>query len=171
MMNDILARKLSGATGLLGFEHFQNAYVTNDLARAVEIFRESYGITAFTIFDTALPAPATMRVALVWNGGVMIELIEATGPGTEMYTERLPDSFAIKHHHFGYLIESEAQWASLERFILAEGKTIALRYEGEMFRVVYVDAPELGHYLEFIMPTLAGRDFFNDVESSASVAA
>ncbi len=61
----------------------------------------------------------------------MYELIEASGPGTEFYTKRLPE-----------------------------------KNFGGFMRCCYVEAPELGHYLEYILPEAAGIEFFESVPNN-----
>ena len=109
--------------GSLGCEQFQTAYVVRDLDEAIETFGKHYGVKDFT----RLPMPpmeggASMRIGLAWSGGQQIELIEAKGPGLELYTDWMEDGRAIKHHHFGYFIHNDEEWAELEKKLAAEGR-------------------------------------------------
>jgi extradiol dioxygenase family protein len=150
--------------GSLGFELFQHAYIVRDLDTAIATFREHYGIEKFTpVPMPQMEGPTSMRIALAWSGGHMIELIEARGPGLEIYTEWSIHGQDIRLHHFGYLIENDAQWAALGEKLEAEGKPQVFYGSPSICKFIYVFAKELGHYLEFIYPTAEGKAFFESV--------
>ncbi len=109
--------------GSLGFELFQTAYVVRDLDAAMKTFKDNFGLGEFTM----LPMPpmaegASMRIALAWTAGHQIELIEAKGPGLELYTDWMLEGRNIRQHHFGYLIRDDAEWAALEKKLKDEGR-------------------------------------------------
>jgi extradiol dioxygenase family protein len=150
--------------GSLGFELFQHAYIVRDLDAAIATFRTHYGIEQFTV----LPMPpmegsTSMRIALAWSGGQMIELIEAHGPGLELYTGWHVTGQDIRLHHFGYLIENDAQWAALEQKLEAEAKPQVFFGAPSICKFIYVFAKELGHYLEYVYPTAEGKALFESV--------
>ena len=143
------------AKGLLHNDHFQVAYVTNDLARAVEVFKSRFGVSAFRANDNTLPNGASVGVRSVWIGGMMYEICCGVGPGMELYTDWAPPGgdFVLRFHHFGYLVTDEAAWAALEAEIERGGWTVRTRSDTPgFFRGCYVEAPELGHFLEFVLP-------------------
>jgi hypothetical protein len=169
-MNEFLrspAAILSPGDGLLRNDHFQMAYVTNDIERACAIFSKRYGIREFRRLEGELPQGGHIRIELAWAGGMMFELIQTQGLGTDFYNGRLPaEGFAIRHHHLGYFVHSQSAWDDLEREISQGGWTVAWQTNAEGFmRVCYVDAWELGHYLEYIFPEPAGIAFFESVPS------
>lgn len=151
--------------GLLRNDHFQVAYATNDIDRACEIFSTQLGIEKFRRLEGPLRTGGHIRVELAWVGNTMYELLTATGPGSDLYVSRLPTAtFAIKHHHLGYLIHDEAQWDALEVEAARMGRTLLLKNNSPGFlQCCFVDVPELGHYLEFIFPEAAGIAFFENV--------
>ena len=151
--------------GLLHYEHFQVAYATNDIERACDAFSNQFGIKEFRRLEGPLAAGGHIRVELAWVGGTMYELITASGAGSDIYAGRLPsDSFAIKHHHLGFLIHDEAQWEALESDVARIGRTLLSKSNNTGFlQSCFVDVPELGHYFEFIFPEPAGIDFFENV--------
>ena len=154
------------AQGLLRAEHFQVAYATSDPDRAWARFAERYGIRHFATLEGQLPAGGQMRVDLAWVGTVMYELMHASGPGSAIYMDRLPagPDFAIRHHHLGYLIDGEAAWQGLMEQVSASGHRLAHLSENTGFMTsCFVDAPELGHYLEYIRPEPAGAEFLANV--------
>jgi hypothetical protein len=165
-MTDLVARppvQPSGGDGFLTKMHFQVAYVTSDLARAKALFAERYGLKGYAEMGGDDPATGdSLNVALAWAGGTMYELIEAHGPAWGFYHSRLPaEGFAVRHHHLGYLLQSEAEWDALEAEIARQGRAVAFRAVMDGFmRAIYIDAPELGHYLEYIYPEADGVAFF-----------
>ena len=153
------------AEGLLRAEQFQVAYATNDIDRARTLFAERYGIAAFRRLEGALPAGGRIRVELAWVGSIMYELLTAEGPGAEIFTGRLPrDDFAIRHHHLGFLIHDAQEWDALHAGIGRTGLTLLSQSSTPGFmQSCFVDAPELGHYLEYLFPEPAGLAFFESV--------
>lgn len=157
----------SPGKGLLRAEHFQVAYVTNDIERACEIFRNRYGISAFVGRDAKMPTGDQMHIELAWVGGIMIEVIQAIGPGMEFYNKFLSPAFEIKHHHFGYLVHDIASWTELQDEIQRGGWPIAFEGKAEGFmQFCYIEAQELGHYLEYFLLGPDGVAFFESVPVS-----
>lgn len=156
---------LEPAGGLLRTEHFQVAYATNDIERACELFRQRFGIREFRRLEGAMPSGGHIHVELAWVGNTMYELLSAEGPGAELYMGRVPiEGFAIRHHHLGFLIHDEAQWQALLATVERDGWTLLSKSHTPGFmRSCFVDAPELGHYLEYLFPEPAGLEFFENV--------
>jgi hypothetical protein len=160
---------LSPGRGLFRNEICQVAYVTNDLARARAIFSQRYGIGDYLTFGGDTPHGGHLELALAWAGGTMYELVHAMGPGTEFYTDRLPadGAFAIRHHHLGYFVETRAGWDALMAEIEQGGLPVAFRNDMPGFlNACYVEAPELGHYLEYMFCEPEGVKLFESVPSS-----
>ncbi len=153
------------ADGLLRAEQFQIAYATNDIERARTIFQERYGIKRFQRLEGPLHAGGHIHVELAWVGNTMYELLTASGPGSELYTVRLPaDDFAIRHHHLGFLISSEDQWEALLANVERNRWSLLSKSNNPGFmQSCFVDVPELGHYLEYLYPEPAGLAFFENV--------
>ena len=155
----------SGAIGLLRAAHFQIAYATNDIDRACALFAEKFGISNFTRLEGPLAAGGHIRVELAWVGPVMYELITAEGAGSDIYVGRLPQvGFAVRHHHLGYLVSDSAEWDAL----LAEAQRVGadvpwISHNAGFMKSCFIDAPLLGHYLEYICPEAAGTAFFASV--------
>lgn len=152
--------------GLLCAEHFQIAWATSDINRAQQIFGERYGIRRWTRLEGQLPAGGDIRVELAWVGTVMYELMSASGPGSAIYMDRLPanGSFHLKQHHFGYMLGDDAAWDALMSETEAKGHAMPhVSHNAGFMKSCFVDAPELGLYLEYICPEPAGRAFFENV--------
>lgn len=152
------------SSGPLAFEQFQLGYTTNDMVQACAVFAQRYGISKFCALEGEMPEGGRVRLQFAWCGGVMYELIEAEAPNA-FYRDRLPaDRFAIRHHHIGYLVRSADEWENLENQISQGNWDVAVRYsEPGFMQAVYIDAPELGHFLEYIFPEAAGMEFFGNV--------
>lgn len=143
--------------GLLSNEHFQMGYVTNDMARAEDLFRQRFGVKEFRPTEGEMEGGGHISVRSVWVGTVMYEIICATGPGSELYTDHVPaGDFATRLHHFGFLVRDEPGWNALEETIARDGWTVRHRSDHPGYvRALYVEAPELGHYLEYVLPAPA----------------
>jgi hypothetical protein len=166
-MTDFVTRPASAfdpGKGLLRAEPFQIAYATNDIDRACDTFSSRYGIAEFRRLEGPRPSGGYIRVELAWVGPVMYELLTASGPGSEFFMAGLPDDFAIRHHHLGFLVRDEAGWTALEGEAERAGRPLqSVSHNAGFMRSGFVHAPELGHYLEYILPEAAGIDFFNGV--------
>ncbi|MGJ0239641.1 VOC family protein [uncultured Agrobacterium sp.] len=154
------------AAGSQGFETFQHAYVVRDLDAGIETFKK-YGVKNFT----RLPLPpmeggAVMKIALAWTAGQMIELIEARGPGMELHGTWLREGEDIRFHHFGYFIEDDDQWNALHALLEQEGRQVVMGGDTGVVRFAYVEAPELGHYLEYVYPSAEGKALFESVSAN-----
>ena len=151
--------------GLLAREHAHSAWVTNDMDRALAIFTDRYGIAAFRQIAGDMPGGGHIRVAFAWAGGQVLEVICASGLGTEFYNELLPDDeFAIRFHHLGFIVHDEAGWRDLKADLREGEWPIAHQsLTGTFIDAYYVKAPELGHYLEYVRPLQAGIDFYASV--------
>jgi len=152
------------ARGLLNNEHFQIGYVTNDIDRAVDVFRERFGVREFRANDNELPGGTKVGIRSVWIGNMMYEICYGSGPGMEIYTEWAPPDgeFVLRFHHFGYLVGDDASWEALERTIGEGGWKV--RNPSDIpgfFRGCYVQVPELGHFLEFVQLRQGLRERMN----------
>ena len=143
------------AKSLLHNDHFQIGYITNDIERAAGVFRERFGVAQFSANDDTMANGATIRVRSVWIGAMMFELFSGSGPDMAFYTDAAPPGgdFVLRFHHFGYLVPDDAGWEALERQLAAGGWAVHRRSDiPDFLRVCMVEAPELGHFLEFIQP-------------------
>ena len=140
--------------------HSQNAYVTNDLDRALSIWRDDYGVPEFYVFENDTPGLVSspeyrMKIALANVGGLEIELIEPLPGLAPMHAEVLPQdgSFAMCFHHAalrvdGELGDFEEYMASLDS---AAHPVVWSGGLGDLMRYTYTDErATLGHYLEHV---------------------
>ena len=155
--------KAAQPTGLLGYDKFQTAYVTNDLKRAVETLRAAYSIENWTVVDAGV-----MRVALAWINGQQIEIVQTTGDAQPLYDDWINKTgeFVIRHHHFGYFIYDDAEWALLREQLARDGRPLLMDVDTGALKAIYVYAPELGHFLEYIFPNEQGKAFFESIAAN-----
>lgn len=145
---------------------FQIAYATNDVERAAAVFKNRFGTGAFSVFDF----DGVMKLRLAFAGQVMIELIQPINDPTGLYTGWIAGSeaFALRHHHFGVLVNSKDELAAIRAAHVDSGTAVAA--EGSMpgsLDFLYVDTTvQLGHYLEYVHLDAAGRAMFASVEGS-----
>jgi|KBSSwiStaDraftv2_1062776.scaffolds.fasta_scaffold194719_2 catechol 2,3-dioxygenase-like lactoylglutathione lyase family enzyme len=145
---------------------FQLGYVTPDLDRAIEQYRERFGISEFLTFDTRAmqpDAPYHVRIGLAWTGSTMVELIEPVGEHP-LYDCAMPEQgFDIRLHHLGYLVPDEATFAAAERDLGDAKIPIVSRADvPDYFQVVYADArASTGHHLEVVLAKPGGQAMFD----------
>jgi hypothetical protein len=156
------AQKFAPGSGLFRNDHFQIAYNTNDMDKAVALFAERYGVKEFRQLAGPTPAGGKIRMEIGWAGGVMYELIWGEGPGTEVFQVGLPkNGFAIRPHHFGYHVPTQEGWDAVLTELERTGQKIVHQTHVPGFlRAIIVDQPELGHFLEYIFPEVGGIQFF-----------
>jgi len=154
--------RFAPGAGLFRHDHFQIAYNTNDMDKAVALFSERYGIKEFRQLAGPTPAGGKVRMEIGWAGGVMYELIWGEGPGTEVFQLRLPKGeFAIRPHHLGYYVPTEDAWNEVIAEVERTGRKIVHKTHVPGFlQAIIVDQPELGHFLEYIFPEAGGLQFF-----------
>lgn len=162
------AQKFGPGAGLFRHDHFQIAYNTNDMDKAVALFAERYGIKEFRQLAGPTPAGGKIRMEIGWAGGVMYELIWGEGPGTEVFQVNLPESgFAIRTHHLGYYVPNQDAWTEVLAEVERAGRKIVHETHVPGFlRAIIVEQPELGHFLEYILPEAGGIQFFETAPSN-----
>jgi len=151
---------------------FQLGYVTPDLDRAMELYRERYGVEEFLIIDSRAMHPGSpnyLKIGLAWTGDTMIELIEPIGDHP-LYACALPQrGFGIQLHHLGYLLPDEATFDAALKDLEAAEIPIVVRSGGtEFFEVAYADArATTGHHLEVVLPRPQGQAMFDSIPRAA----
>jgi hypothetical protein len=156
------------------FGFFQVAYVTTDLERATRELGALYGVERYQInrgveIQTAAGL-ARADFGLAFVGEQQLEIIQPAGGADGAYREVLPrDTYATRLHHFGRLITDVAEWEAVRASVLASGCATPVGgtfcHEGAaLMHYLYADTrQQLGHYLEFMCRTEAGRDIFAQV--------
>ncbi len=139
-------------------DHYQNAYVTADIDRAVAMLVEQFGPVseprridgAAQMFrGTNGEGVGNMRIALVQVGKLQYELIQPVSGNVAIYADALvPDRVMTFHHVAMRTDDLEKMRAEVTRLgypIVAEGEA-----RGDI-RFFYADARKsFGHYLEYV---------------------
>lgn len=135
---------------------FQLGYVTTDLDQAAAHYARELGAQDFDISERDLRPSSprgqlalSVRFALGFVGDTMVELIEPLSGNIEFYSDLLPErGFGIALHHFGYLLDSSADWAEFRSGV--DDAEVVFELHGDP-SVIYLDTrPALGHYLEYL---------------------
>jgi hypothetical protein len=168
-MNEMRRTLLQGPFGF-----FQVAYVTTDLERATRELGALYGAERFQInrgveIQTKTGA-AQADFGLAFVGEQQLEIIQPAGGADGAYRDVLPrDTYGTCLHHFGQLITDAVQWETVRASVLGSGCATPVAgtfsYDGvPLMHYLYADTRQyLGHYLEFMYRTEAGRDIFAQV--------
>jgi len=143
--------------------HMQNAYVTHNLDKAMEIVADRFGVEHFDRFDPDMVVntpighqPMVNRVASFWAGGLNVEIIEPVSGYVDHYLAMLPDdrSDAVpRFHHISLRRDDEAamraEIARLGLPLAFEGP-VSIKEAIPSLVFVYLDGRQsLGHYVEF----------------------
>jgi len=143
--------------------HMQNAYVTHDLEKAMEIVGNKLGVDKFDRFDPDMTVrtpdgerPMVNRVASYWSGGLNVEIIQPVSGAIEHYLTMLPDDrtdAVPRFHHISLRRDDEA---AMRAEIAATGWPLAFEGPASIKSAipslifVYLDARKtFGHYVEF----------------------
>jgi Glyoxalase/Bleomycin resistance protein/Dioxygenase superfamily len=134
---------------------FQIAYVTNDLPRAVSLFRSEQGVGELATFDDFTldvrgGGAAVINVALGYVGETQLEIIEPVSGDVELYRAWLSDEFAVRHHHFCHRLDSVEELDTVRARYEESGYAIALDASLGETRLFYADTTQLlDHYQEY----------------------
>ena len=154
--------------GLFRNDHFQIAYNTTDMDRAIATFSRRFGVKEFAALEGDMPAGGRVRMRIGWAGGVMYELIWAEGPGSDVFRAGLPaEGFGLRPHHLGYYVPTAEAWTSLRNEVEREGLKVVHDTDVPGFlKAIIVEDPGLGHFLEYIYPEAGGIAFFENAPSN-----
>lgn len=170
-MKDALSRPVAAyapGAGLFRHDHFQIAYATTDMDRALALFGERFGVKAFRRLEGELPAGGRIRMEIGWAGGVMYELLWAEGPGPDVFRRGLPsEGFAINPHHLGYYVPTAEAWEAVQKEVADAGFKLLHSTDVPGFlKAIIVEAPGVGQLLEYIYPEAGGVQFFETAPSN-----
>lgn len=143
--------------------HMQNAYVTHDIDKAVEIVGNRYGLEQWQRVEPDMVVktvhgdkPLVCRVASAWAGGLNIELIEPVSGFVDHYVSMLPadrHDAVPRFHHVSLRRDDEAEMrAEIVRLglPLAFEGPVAIKDNIPSLVFIYLDGrASLGHYVEF----------------------
>jgi hypothetical protein len=139
--------------------HYQNAYVTRNLEKAVAAFtaradaRSAMQLEATTqVLTSEGRKDQTMKLGFVWVGDLQYEFIEPVVEAVPVYSSWLPDDDTPKFHHSCTRVDD---WDDFRRRVDDQPYPVVFEGEGgEGLKFLYLDARGLlGHYLEYCWMT------------------
>jgi hypothetical protein len=136
--------------------HYQNAYVTADIDRAVALLEEQFSAAGkATRIDITQKfwtpqgeGEGTLKLAFVQVGRLQYELIEPVSGNVAIYKDAVVPGQPMRFHHVAMRTDDiDAVRAESEK----HGRKIVLAGEAPGVRFLYADARDtLGHYLEYV---------------------
>ena len=145
--------------------HYQNAYITPDIERAIAALQDIYGAgePLRTEVTSHLKTPkgegdATIKLAFLWAGKLQYELIQPVSGFTDIYLDGVDMNRLLSFHHVAMRVDD---WEGFHAERDRKGWPIALEGKGRALSYVYLDARDtLGHYLECVNAPQAFWDSF-----------
>jgi hypothetical protein len=139
-------------------QHYQNAYITRDIGKAIEGFRARSGVEMVMTFEGPVQVStpkgrgtAVSKLAFIWINNLQYELIQPVSGLVDIYTDQLPDDDSLKFHHICMRVP---EWDNFRARIDQKGCRVVLEGGGDMLKYLYIDAREfVGHYLEYVWMT------------------
>ncbi len=138
--------------------HYQNAYITRDIEKAVELFKDRLGVNEASFFEVEVdiwtPAgigKAKNKLAFIWKNNLQYELIQPVDGFVDIYRNALPCDDSLKFHHICMRVD---EWYSFRDNVEKMQYPVVLEGGNDQLRYLYLDATaELGHYLEYTWMT------------------
>jgi len=158
-----------------GAEFFQLGYVTGDLDGAMATWRSRYAVPDFFVFSPRdFPAPegaaVPLRVALGYQGSVMVELIEPDPTDAGLYKGALRPDGGTMLHHLGYLVD-EGNFANYPKQIAELGIKMPFAHDSDELKVLYADTREdSGLFTEIVGRSAAISRMFANIPRSSAAA-
>ena len=140
--------------------HYQNAYVTRNVDKAVETFRERADVRSLLSFEVPVQlwtphgsGSGLQKLGFVWIEDFNIELIEPKeGDVLAIYRNALPDDDRLAFHHVCHRVEHWEEFTAR-----AENQPAPLVLKGGtpgVLEFAYLDTRQwLGHYTEYVWMT------------------
>jgi hypothetical protein len=138
--------------------HYQNAYVTRDVEKSVEVFQQRAKVDRVLTYEGSTPVTTpdgagiqTNKLAFIWIGDLQYELIQPVSGSVRIYSDALPADDGLRFHHICMRV---ADWDEFRARVERQPYPVVLEGGNEKLRFLYLDArPFLGHYLEYTWMT------------------
>lgn len=137
--------------------HYQNAYVTSDIERAIAVMRQSFGVTdvlqteaTTEVWTPSGSGPSTNKLAFIWVGKLQYELIEPISGPSGLYSDAVDPDQLLKFHHIAMRVSGD--WDAFRSGLDRDGRKVVIEgHTPSGLKFCYVDARDtLGHYLEYV---------------------
>jgi hypothetical protein len=139
--------------------HYQNAYVTRNLEKAVARVTATADVRSVVQFEATTEVrtslgrrPQTSKLAFVWIGDLQYEFIEPVTEAVPVFSPMLPDDDRPRFHHSCARVPD---WEDFRRRVDEQPYPVVIEGEsGDNLKFLYLDTRELlGHYLEYTWMT------------------
>ncbi len=139
---------------MLEGKHFQNAYVTRDIDKAVAKFEANADVRKILQFEvtTNIWTPEgegeqTNKLAFIWVEDLQYELIQPVSGAVGIYRDALPENDKPLFHHICMRV---ANWDDFRKRVDQQSYPVVLEGGSDELKFIYLDAREfVGHYLEY----------------------
>jgi len=138
--------------------HYQNAYVTRDIDKAVERFTARADVRSVVQFETTNEVQTAagrrlnhVKLAFVWVGDLQYEFLEPVAEAVPMLASMLPDDDLPRFHHSCARVPD---WEDFRRRVDEQPYPVVFEGEGSDLKYLFLDTRDLlGHYLEYTWMT------------------
>ena len=143
---------------MLEGRHYQNAYVTRDIDKAIESFRARGDVQDACVFEPPVEVQtptgrgiAVSKLSFIWINNLQYELIQPVSGLVDIYRDALPADDSLKFHHICMRVDN---WQEFRARVAHQRLPVVLEGGSEQLRFLYLDARDfLGHYLEYVWMT------------------
>lgn len=143
---------------MLEGRHFQNAYITRDIGKAIAALKARGAIEDATSFEVTVEVNtpkgrglATNKLSFIWIDNLQYELIQPVSGLVDVYSDALPADDSMLFHHICMRVDN---WDTFRSNVDKQRYPVVLEGGSEALRYVYLDARDfLGHYLEYVWMT------------------
>lgn len=144
--------------------HYQNAYVTHDLDRAMDLTGTAFGLGSFSAFDVDMTSrtpqgerSSRLRVATAWAGAVQVELIQPVSGYLDPYLHALPEDRSDAVPRLHHIAVRREEFGAMRKEALGLGLPLSFESEGAGISCIFLDARQrFGHFFEFVTATPEG---------------
>jgi catechol 2,3-dioxygenase-like lactoylglutathione lyase family enzyme len=143
--------------------HFQVAYVVNDMDAAIRRFADEFKVPAWSVLSTPAKGGAMRKFAGCYSGDLMFELIEPDPEIPSIFRDFLPETpGGFRLHHFGYMIHDPEEFAAA--IVRLDECGYGRAHSGSFGEVLDFHIADttaaFGHYHELILSKAKGEAFF-----------
>ncbi|GAB3115164.1 VOC family protein [Aestuariicella hydrocarbonica] len=139
-------------------QHYQNGYITRNIEKAIERFRQNSDVVEVASYEVPVEittakgkGTAVSKLAFIWVNNLQYELIEPVSGLVDVYTDELPDDDSVKFHHSCMRV---ADWDDFRSRVDEMGYPVVIEGGSDQLKFLYLDAREVvGHYLEYVWMT------------------
>ena len=144
---------------MLEGQHYQNAYVTRDIDKAVARVTPRADVRSVVQFEATTEVltaagtrPHNIKLAFVWVGDLQYEFIEPIAEAVPMFATMLPNDDLSRFHHSCARVPD---WDDFRRRVDEQPYPVVIEgASGGDLKFLFLDARDLlGHYLEYTWMT------------------